>query len=174
VRDTVIDTNVLVCANGKGPVGPADAAACSRWLLEVKRTGRVVIDTGQRILREYRNNLSASGQPGFGDEFFRWILSVAADTRHCVTTSITPEREASEDYVEFPKDDRLSAVDPADRKFIVVAAAVEPPAQIGEASDSKWWGWKEALEDHGLHVVFLCEEFVRRKYYEKMESRASD
>ena len=117
MRDAVIDTNVLVCANGKGPVGPADAEACAHWLVEIKNRGRIVIDDKQRILREYRNNLSASGQPGIGDEFFHPI--------------------------------------------------------IGEASDSKWWGWKEALKNHGVHVEFLCEDYIRQKYIEKMRTAPS-
>jgi hypothetical protein len=168
VKDVVIDTNVLMCANGEGPVGPADSVVCARWLVDVKKRGRIVIDDRHRILREYRNNLSESGQPGIGDEFFRWILSVMADPKHCVGVRITEKQGDSQDFLEFPVDSRLSLVDPADRKFIAVSAAIEPHPIIGEASDSKWWGWKEALEDHRVHVEFLCEDYIRKKHIEKM------
>ena len=31
-----------------------------------------------------------------------------------------------------------------------------------------WWGWKDALADVGITVHFLCPDYVRSKYEDKM------
>ena len=42
----------------------------------------------------------------------------------------------------------------------------KPP--ILQATDSKWWGWKDALAEVGITVHFLCPDYVKAKYAEKM------
>lgn len=62
----------------------------------------------------------------------------------------------------FPDDPALAAFDPADRKFVAVAAVCPEKPPILQAADSKWWDWAKALKRHGLKVEFLCPEDIAR------------
>ena len=46
--------------------------------------------------------------------------------------------------------------DKSDQKFIAVAHAHPDKPVILQSSDSKWWGWKDALSEVGIDVQFLC------------------
>jgi hypothetical protein len=37
-----------------------------------------------------------------------------------------------------------------------------------QATDSKWWGWKDALAETGITVQFICDRYIEAKYKEKM------
>jgi len=37
-----------------------------------------------------------------------------------------------------------------------------------QAVDSKWWGWKEALSECGIEVIFLCPDDIAEKYAKKI------
>lgn len=54
-----------------------------------------------------------------------------------------------------------------DLKAVNPNVHVEKP-QILQATDSKWWGWKDDLAEVGIAVQFLCPEYVEAKYAEKM------
>ena len=58
--------------------------------------------------------------------------------------------------------------DKSDQKFIAVAHAHPDKPVILQSSDSKWWGWKDALSEVGIDVQFLCSEYVKNKYREKI------
>lgn len=49
-----------------------------------------------------------------------------------------------------------------------VANAHRDKPPIIEATDSKWWGWKEALEECGITVEFLCPDEIEEVYRRKM------
>lgn len=49
--------------------------ASAKALQEVMAAGHVLIDNGGRIVAEDRDNFRATGQPGPGDAFFRWLLT---------------------------------------------------------------------------------------------------
>ncbi len=74
----------------------------------------------------------------------------------------------SSSYQEFPKHDDLNDFDKSDRKFVAVANACTGKPPILQATDSKWWGWKDALNDVGITVHFLCPEYAKTKYAEKI------
>ena len=73
-----------------------------------------------------------------------------------------------ESYDEFPVHDGLSDFDKSDRKFVAVANAHPEKPQILQATDSKWWGWKNVLKEVEITVHFLCPDYVGAKYAEKM------
>lgn len=128
----------------------------------------LVIDEGDEILSEYRRNLNMSGSPGVGDRFMKWVYDhcwgLPADNRVKITQS-------GVSYKEFPNTTEhpgLEDFDRSDRKFIAVANAHCQKPPILQATDSKWWGWKDALFEAGITVKFLCKEYVKRKYAEKI------
>lgn len=141
---------------------------CTSRLLEITKSGCVVIDNEWRILREYLNKLSPTGQPGPGDAFLKWLLTNQANPERCQQVQITPKPEDALDFEEFPRHPGLTAFDRSDRKFVAIALACAGGAVILEAADSKWWGWADALRECGVQLDFLCPEEISARYQKKI------
>ncbi len=167
-RPCVVDTNVGIAANGHADAGPGCVLACVQSLRQVMESGHLVLDDAWRIIGEYKHKLSPAGQPGLGDAFLRWVLTNHANPQRCTRVTITPKAEDDLDFEEFPEHAGLEAFDRSDRKFVAVSAAHGKKPPILQATDSKWWGWKDALEECGIRVHFLCPEEIEKKYHEKM------
>ena len=59
---------------------------------------------------------------------------------------------------------------PSDRKFFAASNAHPGKPPILEAADSKWLGWEEQLEQHGIKVEVLCRaelEAIRKRKTKK-------
>jgi len=110
----------------------------------------VLLDNQWRILGEYMHQLSSTGQPGVGDAFLKWVLTNQANRERYALVEITPKPDDELDFVEFPNHPGLQNFDRSDRKFVAVSAvhSLHPP--IMQATDSKWWGWKNALAECGI------------------------
>jgi hypothetical protein len=167
----VVDTNVPKTANlAQDPSRVPDEIAncvlnCVKAIEHVVKTGGLVIDAGDEIFTEYRQQLSMSGQPGIGDHFMKWVhdhrWQLPQEDRVTITKNGTT-------YNEFPENDDLASFDDSDRKFVAVANAHAQKPPILEATDSKWWGWKNALSSVGITVTFLCPDYIEQKFIEKM------
>jgi hypothetical protein len=165
----VVDTNVTMVANGRHPAAsPACVAACARALYRVMGEGHLYLDDGDRIVSEYRANLSASGQPGPGDVFFKWVLTHQWNSKRVTRVPLTPMDGDDESFEELPPAADGTVYDPSDRKFLAVAAAHPDRPPILQSLDSKWWGWRSALRALGVRVHFLCPREIASKYDEKM------
>lgn len=165
----VIDTNVAVTANGVNEQASADCVYKSAYALqEVMRAGHVFIDDKGLIVQEYARNLNRKGEPGPGDRFFKWLLTVEWGGAQVSHVPITPKAGDEEDYEELPAPSQGTRYDPSDRKFLAVAAAHPEHPPILQAFDSKWWGWREALAAIGVKVCFLCPKEIAEKYEQKM------
>ena len=152
----VVDTNVLLVANGQHPGVSADCAMrCAHWLEGLMATGRVAVDEDHEILREYRHKTHASDGKGVGDAFLRWVLHRLDDPARCDLVKLAPHPERGFDA--FPDDPLLADFDRADRKFVAVARAHPEHPVILQASDSKWLDWSPALALNGVRVQFLCD-----------------
>jgi len=84
----------------------------------------------------------------------------AAHRRCCssVSTSVSDSDRAhdEEDFVQPPHPPEGTIYDRSDRKFLAVAAAAhEEHPPILQSFDSKWWGWREAVDQVGISVHFL-------------------
>ena len=119
----VVDTNVPLVASERSGMSPECVNACSSKLRQVMTSGIVVIDDGWRILGEYMNKLSASGQPMIGDAFLRWVLTDRANPNRCRQVPSVPKNGSEADFEEFPAHQGLRRFNPSDRKFVAVAAA---------------------------------------------------
>lgn len=165
----VIDTNVLLVADGKaGQMTSLCAAQCAHRLEAVRTGGIVVLDQSWLILNEYQNKLNASGRPPTpGNLFLEWLLSNRCNSARVAHVVITPTNAEKTEFVEFPPDSALvSSFDPADRKFVAVAYAHHDKPPIVECADSKWLGWEAALLRHGIRLEVLCRcelETIRRR-----------
>ena len=167
----IIDTNV--------PMKAADASTCDdlntkcsyaclefiRHIIESNDT-IVVLDSRGEILQEYQNNLDSGGQDTVATIFLKWICRNLTCREGSLIElqylTITGDRE----YAEFPQSSSLNGFDISDRKFIALANAHPEHPPIAEGSDSLWWGFRDALRELGIHIHFLCEDYVKTKYEE--------
>lgn len=167
----VVDTNVPATANlARDPKSiefdKLDCVmACVEAIEDVVKHGGLVIDAGNEIFDEYLANLSMAGQPGMGDRFLKWVHDNRWGFPEVDRVAIA---KIGNTYEEFPEHAGLKDFDLSDRKFIAVANAHPAKPPILEATDSKWWGWKDALAEAGVTVIFLCEDWIKKKYNEKM------
>lgn len=161
----VIDTNVLIVANGKYiNASDDDVYACGRFLDDIQKTEKQLsIDSTGFIFKEYFKHTCRSGQPGIGDKFAKWFWQNQGNTSICEQVDITPDTEGDRGFLEFPADESLKKFDHEDRKFVAVAKKSKFDAVICNASDSDWWDFKDAFERAGIKIKFLCPELTQKK-----------
>jgi hypothetical protein len=170
-KKCVVDTNVPKIANlAIDPTRiPDELAGCVVACIEavkfVVKKRALVMDAGDEIFDEYRRQLDLRGHPGVGNSFMKWVHDNRWSFPDRNRVAITRDGDS---YKEFPDHEGLSNFDPSDRKFVAVANAHADKPPILEATDSKWWGWAGALSEVGIAVKFLCPEYAKRKYEEKM------
>ena len=169
----VVDTNVPKTANLKvTPEMDSDLPddcidACIDAITTVMKDRSLVIDDSDEIVAEYRRQLSMKGQPGVGDVFMKWVHTNAYGLAECQRVEIT---KTDESYEEFPEHDSLSKFDLADKKFVAVSNAHPKKPAILQATDTKWWGWREGLTDVGIKVIFVCQKHIEKKHEDKFGS----
>jgi len=105
----VIDTNVLLVAEGLSGFSRPCEARCGKLLLAVRRDQLVVLDKDREILSEYAKKLSErKGQPGIGFAFWKWLINTKTTearyeivhltltlTEHTSSSRITPALRSS-------------------------------------------------------------------------------
>ena len=159
----VIDTNVLLVANGRHAGISAECQQqCIERLLQIQRRGVVVIDDAYRVLREYRLKTSPNQPKGPGDVFLKWVLQNQANLKriHQVTLSeISPDI-----FVEFPDPILQAQFDASDRKFAAIANAHTDKPPVLQAADCKWLRWWKKLGVHGGVGDFLCPADAKACY----------
>ena len=157
----VVDTNVVVVANGRSEQASSDCVeTCGERLEEIMRGEiKLVLDNRWIILREYMQNLRSNGAD-VGDRFLGWLL-VNKDER-CDLVPITPIDGSENEFEEFPDDPALDGFDPDDRKFIAVACAHLERPPILQAVDSQWLDFRNAFRQNGVTVEFICEDDIQR------------
>ena len=178
----IIDTNVIVVANTAIQedengrliaVGMADHATpacittCKNRLDQIRGgSTKVVLDDSERIVGEYRRKVERSRrsrlqQNRAGDLFWAWLMRIQWIPEKCTMVHITPLRGNGTEFEEFPDDAALNDFDKDDRKFIAVAIAytreTQQTAPILQAVDTKWEGFIEALQRHGVEVEQICK-----------------
>ena len=166
----VVDTNVAVTADHRATAGPDCIRACVSALQDIMAGNKkLVLDEAGEIVSEYRDNLYSQNQPNIGMVFLRWIWTNQYNANHCSRVRINIKLHSGGDYEEFPPHGGLRDFDFADRKFVAVAIAHEDKPMILEATDTKWWGWKDALLECGVRVKFLCEKEIAANFLRKFE-----
>lgn len=163
----VVDTNVLLVANGQHPdVSEACVQACVQHLQTLQAVGVTVIDDAYHVLGEYQHKTSISPPKGVGDVFLKWLLRNIGNPDHVEQVSITEIGE--DEFIEFPCHDLQQRFDAPDRKFPAVSYAHPDKPSIWQAADCKWLDWWPTLAEHGVQVEFLCPEdacsFYRNKF----------
>ncbi len=155
---SLVDVNVAIVANGQSPQADVDClVACVDALMQIQRTGGIVLDDRRLILSEYQRYLRPSGQPGLGDAFMRWVWENQGVPARCEQVSITPLEGT---FQEFPADPDLAGFDPSDRKYVAAALQSQRNPTILNAVDPDWWQHREALLRNGIRLRFLCPHYM--------------
>ena len=149
-----VDTNVPVVANGRDdderPISLPCRKAAILFLRRIRENGdRVVLDDAGAIQAEYDRRLNASGSPGAGDGFYRYVLE---NWMRCERVSL-PRRADGEyaDLLQMPID---AGFDRDDRKFAALAKREGIP--VATAVDCDWVDAQAALAAGGICVHFVC------------------
>jgi hypothetical protein len=166
-KAVVVDTNVLLVAEGLSDFSRLCEAKCGNILRVVQRDRILVLDRGREILTEYGRKLSErKGQRGMGYEFWKWLVNTTASHSRCEMVNLTSHPDRG--YEEFPDHAGLLEFDKSDRMFVAVAAVHPAKPEIIQATDSKWWGWKDALEECGIRLNLPCEAELKAKWEAKI------
>lgn len=160
----VIDTNVPKTANGDATAqaSPTCVRVCVAAISRIQHGEILVLDGNWRILNEYKGQLRASGQPGVGDAFLKWVLTNQANPQRCALVWLTAI-DAPRLFAEFPDDPALVAFDPSDHKFVAVALSHPAHPSILNATDTDWWHFRNQLAAHGVTIDFLCPDAMARQ-----------
>jgi hypothetical protein len=168
----VVDTNVIRVANEQHPeVSRGCIADCALELQSIMRSGRIAIDERFEIISEYQAKMKKpKGKgPGPGDAFVKWVLRNRTNAAKCDQVELREHNTRR--YESFPEDEQLKNFDQSDRMFVAVSCAHPEHPPILEAADSKWLNWAEALKRHGVEVVFVCEDDIRRFQQRKAQKK---
>lgn len=170
-RKCLVDTNVPMTANlATKPDANSDIPdlcieECIHAVDHITKNGGLVLDDNGDIFLEYLANLSLGDQKHVGNAFLKWVHDNQWTAQKVDRVKITRNGDT---YLEFPDHDNLARFDNSDRKFIAVSNAHPDKPPVLQATDSKWWGWKDALAEVGITVHFLCPDYAKAKYAEKI------
>lgn len=166
ISTVIVDTNVVLVANEQhSGMSPECAEICALILQNIMLEGRIVLDDGFLILREYQNKLNANRGKRPGSAFVKWALRNQYNATHCDQVRLTENHTRGFD--SFPDDEELGSFDDPDRKFVAVSVAHPKYPPILQAADSKWLDWAAALERHGVDVKFVCKSDIQRFHKKK-------
>lgn len=166
MKPVVIDTNVLLVANGThADVSNACRKVCIERLLARQREGVVVLDDQYLILREYQKKTHPNQPKGVGDAFLKWLLQHHGNCSRVHQVNIC--ETGPDEFGEFPDPMLQPSFDPPDRKFAAVAHAHPEKPTIWQAADCKWLNWWPQLAAKGVEVDFLCSDDACKFYQKK-------
>lgn len=163
---TVVDTNVILVANGQHQdISPECVKNCALALEGIMKKGRLALDDNFRILLEYQNKTQPKKGNRPGDAFVKWALNNRCNAKYVDQVFLLEHDERG--FESFPDDLDLANFDAPDRKFVAVSGAHPEKPPIAQAADSKWLDWAPALQQHGIEVNFLCQADIQRFHENK-------
>ncbi len=153
----VVDTNVLIVANGRDKT-PADRAceiSCIEAIEKAIAKQIVLLDQSGLIMEEYELYCSHAGQPGVGDVFFKFLHDREHSDMNVRRVSVkkTPDEEGG--FANLPPND----LDVNDRKFLAVAKASN--GCVLNATDSDWREHAKFITSLGVPVRELCPHCLK-------------
>jgi hypothetical protein len=149
----LVDTNVPITANDitASEHKPDCVDACLSALVHIINNCIILLDLDGLIFDQYKINLSFRGQPGVGDQFFKWVFLNQGNLDSSDFVEIT---DLAEDY---PKDAEFAAFDKDDKIFVAVAVQSKKQPSIINATDTDWLDIETALfAKYAVKVENLC------------------
>lgn len=157
----VLDTNILVVAEGLNEDAPrACQAACIEVISQLREGVVVAVDSGGEVVLEYLRALRGSPTSNLGVKLAKRLQRMSADPKVCKRVEITP-CDPPGSYEEVPIS--LRDFDTDDQKFIAVAAADPSRPEIYTGVDGEWWERRRDFVDAGIDVQFPCGGYLRNR-----------
>lgn len=161
----MIDTNVFLLAGTKVADVPDDQLLCYKKAVLFLKSFMsdkyfVLLDIEGRVIKEYKKAFSISSYPNMATVFFNYAMEHAR--------YISLKEKATDEFEVYPANKEIREFDSPDRKFIALSYNHLEHPSIIEATDSKWWGIREALKENGITVIFVDEEYIEEKYNRKI------
>jgi hypothetical protein len=156
VQELVVDTNVLVVAEGVRnsdqvrDVSARCRAAVLEFLPGFAQSFSLVVDDRWEVLREYERALPKLGQPGPGKRFLVEIYRNINSNVRLILLARRPDGEfqgVAQTLID-------AGFDRSDRKF--VALSNDSGARIVNAVDGDWVEHRDVLEAAHISVEQLC------------------
>lgn len=153
----VIDTNVLIVANGKSrQADPKCQIACIEMLEGATKGKRVaLIDTCNLIMDEYKRHCSFAGEPGPGNAFFKFLHDNEFSQNSVIRVPVQKTPDKAGGFSNLPP----SKLDRSDRQFLAVAKAGS--GRIVNATDSDWSQHAKFIASVGIQVRELCPQCLK-------------
>ncbi len=159
----VVDTNVLVAANGRDThVEESCQLRCVEELArlareELAREEVVCVDDRWLIMREYENRTRQTGQPRPRTVFYKHLCKKMGDSKSVCLTPVDPRDAEGRDFADpvLPPNNLKK-----DAKFLAVA--VKASAAIVNAADSDWAEQRELTDRLRVDVRQLCPQHATR------------
>ena len=153
----VVDTNVLVVANGRKTHADEPCQDwCRKKIESVLKDGIIAIDDKNEILSEYGRHLSDSGLSGLGNAFYKHLFIYQGYRDRVLRIPITNSADDRRGFDELPE----NTLDPSDRKFLAVAAKAK--AVLLNATDSDWDEQKALIDKVGVKLDQLCPQHASK------------
>ena len=154
----VVDTNVLIVANGNNEQADPECELACIEMLEGATKGKktVLLDASGLIMEEYEGYCNYSGVPGVGDLFFKFLHDHQWSQENAishVSIQVTPDEEGG--FANLPPNNFHRN----DRKFLAVAKAGD--AQVINATDSHWSEHADFIESMDVCVIELCRHCLK-------------
>ena len=154
----VVDTNVLVAANGRDThVEVSCQLRCVDELAKLSREGVVCVDDKGLIMGEYERRTGHMGQAKPGTVFCKHVWRKMGDSSRVRLIPVDPQDAEGRDFSdpELPSNNLKK-----DAKFLAVALKAD--AVIVNAADSDWAEHRELTDQLGVDVRQLCPEHATR------------
>jgi len=150
---SVIDTNVLIVANGNSGHASIDCELACIDLLEKTTALAIVIDENTLIMSEYQKHCSHKGAPGVGDMFFKYLHDNQHDPSSSILqVKINPIPDVKRSFSELPENE----FDLSDRKFLATAVAAN--AEVINSTDSDWEEQSGLMQQLDVTISQLCPD----------------
>ncbi len=175
----VVDTNVLIVASGEHPESPFSSAnhpvensdyaeQVFDWVSVLKTsTKRIILDYDDAIYKEYRNKLTEQ-------DYGLIVLREKMERGEMDYVFLEWEEEPGNPDRIAVLNQTLKAVvhDRSDRKMVAACICAKDDygrTTIVNACDTDWVGWEESLQNEGIVVEQLIDDWVRDKWQEKQD-----
>lgn len=130
---------------------------------------KLVLDLDYEIIKEYRNRIPKN--TNIGQIFLRWFDTYIG--RISFEDFLKLDKDRDGNYTMFPLESRTEKFDLSDRKFVALSRAHSEHPPIVEATDGKWFGFKDVFEEYGVHIEFLDIDYAAMMYDRKVVNKRS-
>ena len=154
----VVDTNVLVAANGQDThVDVGCQLSCVEELARLKGHEVVCVDDKWLIMGEYEQRITGRGQKGPGTAFYIHVYRHMFNADQVRRVPVAPRDPEGRDFHDpvLPANNLKK-----DAKFLAVA--VKAKATIVNAADSDWAEHRALTDQLGVEVRQLCPQHATR------------